>query len=540
MTTALRWIATPHIPPDFLGPGARPYRVFGDPASGVPIIDSLRGVVEEWPNGVAVEDAVGILSFSDLWRAALQLAALIERAQPAPGNVGIMLPASAGYMVAVFACLAANRVMVALDEASPDARNIDIIERTSVTLVLATPDNRRAGYAGAPVLAVDLTLPVDATPVTWTSRPVDLDAPAVIVCTSGSSGRPKPIVHSQRAMLSWARIHHNSIHMTHRDRVLSLSSAAALAGFSSFFTTPLAGAATQIVDVKSVGLGGLLETLATKPVTTLRAAPSMLRGLARLPEARRSFAGLRVIQAFGEPLLKADVIALRQSLAGECFIRSTYGTTESSGLQWFASEGDSHDTVRVAAGVLQPDTEAAIVDEDGNSCCDGQAGELWIRSRYNALGEWVNGRVVPGRMLPDDAAAHSRIYKTGDMAVYHGDGVFTVIGRKDRMVKVNGQRLEPGEIEVALRAVPAVREAEVVIDPRSAVPRLLAFVVACEERGGAELVAALRAELRNVLPGFMMPSKIVVVPAMPRLPNGKIDGLSLLARIGVSDTAATA
>ncbi len=532
----MHWIATPHIPPDHRGPADHDYQPFGDPAAGRPLVDSLRAMVVQWPQAIAVEEAGGVMTLEDLWRRAAGLAGQITHAVPEDSHVGILLPAGAAYMVAVFACLMAGRVMVPLDAASPDARNTDIVERARIKLVLAEPHHHRSAYAGASVLAVDSRIALGSQPE-FQTLPVDLDAPAVIVCTSGSSGRPKLIVHSQRAMMNWVRIHHDSVHLTHHDRMLSLSSPASLAGFAGFLSAPLAAAATQVVDIKSAGLGGLLETLASRPVTQLRAAPSMLRGLARLPEARISFAGLRVVHAYGEPLLKADVVALRQSLPEGCFIRSTYGATESSGLQWFADDDDAYDPVRIAAGILQPDTMAAIVGDDGVSCSDGEPGELWIRSRYNALGEWNGDQLVPGRLLPDQDDAGSRIYKTGDVARYHGDGVFTVLGRKDRMIKVNGQRLEPGEIEVALRALPEVREAEVVVDPRSEGPRLLAFVVADPRCDGAKLPALLRAELRRVLPSFMIPSRILVVDAMPRLPNGKVDGLSLLARPNTPDVS---
>lgn len=532
----MRWIATPQIPPDHRGPIGHDYRPFGDPVEGRPLAERLRAVAVQWPQAVAVEEAGGVMTLDELWQRAAWLAGQITHAVPEDSHVGILLPASAAYMVAVFACLMAGRVMVPLDAASPDVRNMDIVQRTRVKLVLVESHHHRSAYAGASVLAVDSRIALGSQPE-FQTIPVGLDAPAVIVCTSGSSGRPKLIVHSQRAMMSWVRIHHDSVHLTHHDRVLSLSSPASLAGFAGFLSAPLAGAATQVVDIKSAGLSGLLETLVSRPVTHLRAAPSMLRGLARLPEARNSFAGLRVVHAYGEPLLKADVLALRQSLPEGCFIRSTYGATESSGLQWFAGDGDPYDPVRVAAGILQPDTMAAIVDDNGNSCSDGEPGELWIRSRYNALGEWSDDQLVPGRLLPDQEDAGSRIYKTGDVACYHGDGVFTVLGRKDRMIKVNGQRLEPGEIEVALRALPEVREAEVVVDPRSEGPRLLAFVVADPRCDGAKLPALLRAELRRVLPSFMIPSRILVVEIIPRLPNGKVDGLSLLARINTPDVS---
>jgi acyl-coenzyme A synthetase/AMP-(fatty) acid ligase len=290
----------------------------------------------------------------------------------------------------------------------------------------------------------------------------------------------------------------------------------------------LAGASIQMLDVRVSGLSGLLSTLVTQGVTILRAAPSAVRALAQLPEARTSFAGLRIVQTYGEPLMKADVEALQSVLPATCHIRSTYGSTESSGLSWFAGEADDHDPVRVASGALMPDTTAAIVDEEGRPCARGEAGELWIRSAYNALGEWVGGRLIAGRLQPHPSNDGTRVFKTGDIARCSSDGVFVVLGRADRMVKINGQRIEPAEIETVLRRLPSVGQAEVVVNGSEQPIRIVAFVVP-SATAQADLVPLLRAELRASLPAFMMPSRIFVVPSIPLLPGGKVDGLALQA-----------
>jgi acyl-coenzyme A synthetase/AMP-(fatty) acid ligase len=126
---------------------------------------------------------------------------------------------------------------------------------------------------------------------------------------------------------------------------------------------------------------------------------------------------------------------------------------------------------------------------------------------------------------PDDPV---RTYRTGDVARFHPDGVFVVLGRKDRMLKLNGQRVEPGEVEAALRRSPEIAEVEVLPLDRAGSVRLVAFAVPSPD-AAPDLVARLEADLMTVLPRYMIPSRILLLPSMPRLASGKADAQQLLA-----------
>jgi acyl-coenzyme A synthetase/AMP-(fatty) acid ligase len=523
------WIATPHLRPDYRGPVDRPYVPFHDPAVSRPMIELLEGVANRSPGAIAVESPGACLSYRAFWQAVCRLQNELS-AHSEPGDpIAILLPPGAAYVVAVFAVLASRRIGLLLDHGSPGDRNTTMVATTGVKLVLATPDSNRArAWPGVAVLSVTDAFNDAIAADPPAHEPLALDEPAFILCTSGSTGLPKPIVHSQRTMLHWVRTNVDTMHLAPDDRVLSISSPSTLAGCASLITGPLTGASLQMLQMMEAGFGGLLEVLATRPVTILRAAPSLLRALARVPGASSAAARLRLVHVYGEPLLKADLAELRKSLPGDCLVRFTYGSTEASGFSWFAGEPDDFDPVRSATGILMPDTEALIVDDDGRACAPGEAGELLIRSRYNALGEWKGGKVERGMFEPAGPDAQLRAYRTGDIARFHPDGVFVVLGRKDRMVKVNGQRVEPAEVEVALRRSSEVLEAEVLPAAHPGATRLIAFVVAGPD-AEPDLAERLDAGLRAVLPGYMVPSRIHILSAMPRLPGGKVDGQQLLS-----------
>ena len=535
MVSEQEWISTPRIALDYRGPTERPFQPFGDPAQAVAIIERLQWVAHRRADDVAVVDDEGSLTFAQLMHRVLRLADAIELHQPSPGNVAILLPTGRAYVVAVYACLAAGRVVVLLDAAFPEARNASIAAATGVTLVLTQPGCDFIAAPGSVALEVDVSAGIAAGTASAAAghirQSLPLDAPAFVLCTSGSTGVPKAIVHSQRTMLHLARTAHDALHVDENDRVMPLSSLSSLGGITPLLSYPLGGASLHLIDLKARGLGEMLRDLTEHPITILRAAPSTLRGLARLPESAKAFARLRIVQTYGESLTRQDLLGLRAVISPQCYVRSTYGSTEAGGMSWFADEGDAHDPIRLPAGALMPDTEAVIVDAHGAACARGEIGELLVRSRYNSLGEFVDGRLVAGRLQPDPIDPARRIYRTGDLARCDRDGVFVVLGRCDRMAKINGQRVEPAEIENVLRRHPAVDKAEVLAITRKNATMLTAFVVAMAGRA-AGLERTLRDELRRSLPSYMVPSRVVLVESMPLLPGGKIDVQALHALAG--------
>jgi len=120
-----------------------------------------------------------------------------------------------------------------------------------------------------------------------------------------------------------------------------------------------------------------------------------------------------------------------------------------------------------------------------------------------------------------------RIFRTGDIARCSLDGVFVVLGRKDRMAKINGQRVELSEVETALRRLESVAGAEVVFQDEDGRAKLTAFVVP-NEPAPERLPQLLRRQLATSLPPFMIPSRIVLLDSIPCLPGGKVDTAALL------------
>ncbi len=517
------WIETPDLPLDYRGPVEVPFEPFGEAGMARPALASLRCLVALRPTAAAISGDSGGLDFAGLWQAAARLAWALRDAPEGP--VAILLPGGPTCLAALLGCWAAGRMALLLDPGFPSARNLVLLRLGSAALVLAEA-GAEATAAGLPWLPVPTILAGPTAPMPPDAGWLALDAPGCILFTSGSTGLPKAIVHSQASLLFRARNLVDQLHLSVRDRVLLLAGPASITGAGLMLAT-LSGCALRLLLPGAGGYRAVLAALRQGPTSVLWAAPSLLRSLARLPAMRPALAGVRAVLMAGEALPLADLPALRACLPEGCLLLGNYASTEAPGLVWFARPADAQDPLRVPAGLLRPHTAAMIVDATGRPCLPGEAGELLLRSRYTALGEWQDGRVAPGRLQPDPHDPAVKLYRTGDLARLTPDGVFLVLGRLDRMVQVNAQRVEPAEIEAVLRAEPGVQDAAVVATTGPAGAALRGFVVA-PGLDAADLLPALRQRVAAALPAAFRLSRLHLLPALPRLPGGKLDEAALL------------
>ena len=160
-----------------------------------------------------------------------------------------------------------------------------------------------------------------------------------------------------------------------------------------------------------------------------------------------------------------------------------------------------------------------VVDARGEDCPDWVTGELWIGGAGVARGYRNDPERTADRFLDD---AGQRWYRTGDLARYLPDGTLEFLGRADHQVKIRGHRVELGEVEGALRALPAVHHALAAV-VGDASPRIAAAVTL----DAPTTTDALLADLADALPGYMVPSRIVVLDEFPLTPNGKLDRVAV-------------
>lgn len=490
-----------------------------------PIFDLFRETACRDPNHVALDDGKHRLTYADLLNRSLRLATVIAHETPENGLVGILLPHDIRQPVAVLACLASGRPCLLLDTNTPATHMGSIIANAiakSVILPTSGPGS-------------DVTLPQTVAPIPVSSDgevtqayPLDVSTasplvPAFVLYTSGSTGQPKGIVLSQQAMLYHVIGDITSCCLTSADRFMAPFSPATISPLRRLLAALLIGGTLHLLDLHKVGFGGAFARLQHARITIAALFPSILRAIVQQPVAKDAFRSLRVLRVGGEDLDWRDVAALRAVLPDDCIILFAYGSTELPPVVEHPIGRGPHPAAgRVPSGWPVPGSILTLIDEAGIPVPPGEPGEVVARSRYLALGHWVDGECRSGPMLSDPTDPTVRIFHTGDLLRLLPDGAYEFIGRLDRQVKIRGNRVEPAETEAMLRRIPGVADAAVIAHFSGDQASLIAFILPLNPRP-SNLLALIRAMVGQHLAAPLRPSRVVFIEAIPYLPNFKLD-----------------
>ncbi|AEI67136.1 non-ribosomal peptide synthase [Corallococcus macrosporus] len=477
------------------------------------------------PAAVAVVCEPAQLSYGELDRRANQLAAYLRKRGVTVGTpVGLCVQRSLDLVVGMLGILKAGGAYVPLDPSYPRERLAFMVEDTRVPVVLA----QRSVLALLPASGADVVL-LDTA---WeevareSHAPLHVEVPAeslaYVMYTSGSTGQPKGVCVPQRAV---ARLVLGSrFARWGADEVfLQLAPICFDAATFELWGALLHGAKLVLFPAQPPTVDALKDVLVRHGVTTLWLTAALFEALsAARPDA---LDGVRQLLAGGDVLPPA---AVRERLARGGVLVNGYGPTEGTTFTCcHVMEG------RVAPGPIPigrpiANTRVYVVDAGLRPVPVGVPGELLIGGDGLAWGYQGQAALTAERFIPDPfaQAPGGRLYRTGDRVRYREDGALEFLERLDGQVKVRGYRVEPGEVEEALRQHPAVAEAAVVARPDPAGgKRLVAYAVA---RAGEALDSrGLRAFLAESLPEFMVPSALMPLAALPLTPVGKLDRAAL-------------
>ncbi|MGK5544597.1 amino acid adenylation domain-containing protein [Streptomyces sp. URMC 127] len=509
--------ATP-VGPDPTGPGGVLGRVLAHAAAE--------------PSALAVTDGELTLTYGELTAAARRLAgALRARGVGRGTSVGLLLPHSVGIVVAKLAVWWAGGHYVPLDAAYPRARTEAMLAGAGVCLVVGEKDLLEA--AGIPaVRTLALTAGglagcygTDAADDNDLPEPPAYDpgATAYVMYTSGSTGRPKGVAITHRGVAGLT-CDPDFLTVTGRDRVL-FHSALTFDGSPFELWAALAnGAAAAVPTAGRQSLEGLARDAERLGATVAFLTTALFHHLA----ARRSplFSVLRSVIVGGEALSARHARAVLRAHPWLELVNG-YGPTETTSFATAHRVRDADCDAPPPIGRPVAGATAHVMDDHGREAAPGERGELWVGGPRLAAGYLGQEALTAERFVEHPTAG--RLYRTGDVVSARPDGTLEFHGRVDDQVKVRGFRIEPGEIEHALRDHPRVADAAVtVVRAGEDDARLVAFVVPDGE--GQPAVAALRDHLAGRLPAHLLPNAWSVVDALPLTRTGKVDRRALAAR----------
>ncbi|MFJ7147383.1 non-ribosomal peptide synthase/polyketide synthase [Streptomyces sp. NPDC100445] len=467
------------------------------------------------PDAVALLDGDRELTYADVDRAANRLAHRLLRDGVGPERiVALALPRSAATVVAQLAVAKAGGAFLPVDPDYPPQRREFMIRDAGAHLVLGDPDE---------VWAADgpRTAPTDA------DRPTALTPahPAYVIYTSGSTGTPKGVTVTHRGLAAFAASAAEQYAAGPGDRVLQFASPSFDASVLELCVSLLAGA-TLVTGEEGPLVGErLAEVLAERRITHTLIPPAALATVA--PETAAALPALRTL-IVGAEACPADLV---ETWAPGRRMINSYGPTEATVVATWTgplTPGTGAPSIGRPAG----NTRVHVLDAALRPVPPGVTGELYVAGPGLARGYRGRPGLTAQRFVADPfGAPGDRMYRTGDLVRWTADGLLRFAGRADDQVKLRGFRIEPGEIESALRRSPLVRDAVVTVreaDTPGGPARLVAYVVQTDPSAALPL-GELRLHLGGLLPPHMVPSVFVPLDRLPLTPNGKTDRRALPA-----------
>ncbi|MCX4750207.1 amino acid adenylation domain-containing protein [Kitasatospora sp. NBC_01287] len=498
------------------------------PAEGPATLTALiAATVAATPDAPALVFEDEVLSYRELDRRANRLARRLRESGVRPDDrVAICLEQSPELAVGLLAALKAGAGYLPMDPEQPPAR-LGYLLADAGAAVLVTDTELRArftDFAGPEILLDTEPAQGDDTPPDEVSGPEHL---AYVIYTSGSTGQPKGVEVQHRQILNYLAGARERLRIEPGASYGLLQSLSFDFSITMLYLAFATGGRVHLLPRRIAGLE-LAEQIERLGIDYLKMTPSHLAALAADVPVERLLPAKALVLG-GE----ASSYAWARELAayGRCSVFNHYGPTEATvgitvhEVRPEAPEGDGHGSTPIGRPLAG--ARCYVLDAGRRPVPPGVPGELYLGGDRLARGYLGRPELTAERFV-EDPYGEGRLYRTGDLVRWRADGTLDFLGRSDHQIKVRGYRVEPGEIEAALAALPGVTQAVVLARGEGVRQNLVAYL---ERPGHSEpLVAAeLRAKLLDLLPDYMIPARYVSLERFPLQAHGKVDRKALPA-----------
>ncbi|SCZ39646.1 MULTISPECIES: non-ribosomal peptide synthetase [Burkholderia] len=500
----------------------------------------IEAVAAAHPERIAVRCGTEVRTYGELVERADRIAACLMQAAPlrADDRIAVWMPRSPLMLETILAIWKCGAAYVPVDPAYPAQRVETILTLARPSIIVGADRRPPAALASVPLVdpAHAAHRDGDAPPRTPRAGPADL---AYVIFTSGSTGQPKGAMVEHRGMLN---------HVLAMARRVGLGAHSAVAQTASHCSdisvwqcfAALASGGTTVIYPDDVILepARLIDCLRRDRITAMQFVPSYLATFVEELEqhAEPAFPNLDTLLTIGETLQPATAQAWFR-LNPAVRLINAYGPTEASDS--VAHYAMTHAPTLPAIPIGRPieNLRLYVVDADMNPCPVGVKGEICIGGVGVGRGYLFDEARTQAVFRDDPFSPEpgARLYRTGDIGCFGADGNLHFFGRRDFQVKIRGYRIELGEIEAALTGLAGISNAVVVArDTQDAGKTLCAYAAYAAGAAGASGASdagwtpqRVRDALREQLPAHMVPDAVVLLPALPVMPNGKINRAAL-------------
>ena len=498
------------------------------PALGARIDDALVSAAAQRPGKTALIDGTRAVSYELLAQWSAEFARDLRNAGLAPGDrVSIYLEKSAEAVAALYGTWLAGGVVVPINDALLTRQVDHIVQHSGSRFFVSNP--RRLARLAADVmqgLTVLEVRPPGSTRADATGVRRGGDEPAAILYTSGSTGRPKGILISHENLIAGARIVSGYLDVDEADRVLAIPPFNFDYGLNQLLTTVRSGA--TLVLQRSPLPADICRALVAHEITGMPAVAPLWIQLVQetSPFTRMSFPHLRYATNTGGALPVEVVRQLRETL-GHVHLYLMYGFSEAFRSTYL--DPAEVDRRPASIGKAIPETEIFILSADGRRCGPGEVGELVHRGPTVSLGYWADPSATAALFRPNPfgpPGSTERVAYSGDLVRTDDDGFVYFVSRRDEMIKSQGFRISPTEVEEIVFSSTLVKEVVAKGEPDALAGSVVAVhcVPADVDRFSPD---ELTDYCRREMPRYMVPRRIYVHDAFPRTASGKIDRKAL-------------
>lgn len=491
------------------------------------VIEWLQEAVIKSPDSIACEDKTTSYTFAEINSLAQNISTHIcKTISNKHIPIAVFLPKSCNALIAFLGILHSGNIYMPLDIRNPRERIEKILQTIEPEIIITDKKNLPAVAeinSTCIVLLIEDILQTDNAVITYNNT-IDTDG-AYIINTSGSTGMPKGVIISHRSIIDYIEWATKAYSVTDKEIIGSQS--------PFYFDNSVLDIYLMLKNRCKLVLipeelfsfpVKLLEFLAAKNITCIFFVPSILTNIAKFDLLKSNKPNLQKILFAGE-VMPAKTLNYWTQRYPDTLFSNLYGPTEITvDCTYYIVDRKFNNDEPIPIGKKCRNSDVFLLDENNTLIsAPNMQGEICVRGTSLALGYYNNHEKTKEVFVQNPLNPHyeEKIYKTGDIAYYNDREELIYVGRKDFQIKHNGYRIELGEIETALGIISEIHNLCVSYDDKNA--QIILYYEAEKDLSSQFIISSLK----NKLPKYMIPTKLIRLDKLPTNANGKIDRLAL-------------